>query len=130
MMIYLIIVLAWFLQNVIHELSHLIAGKVFEGREFKKLIPFPHMHNGKFYFARYENGPATKNGNPKLRHIAPLITGIVLFLVFVILFITTQSIFMLPFAVCSLVDCCVWLFGYVFNRPLTDGFFFKGGGNV
>lgn len=125
-LLYVVVILfAWFLQNMTHELSHLLVGKIVEGRKIIKIVPWPHKHNGSFYFARCEYGPATKKGSPKFRHAAPLMGCAVIFLIGVILSISTWKLFMLAFVICPIVDCCVWVYGYIFNRPLTDGFRFK-----
>ncbi len=120
-----VILLAWFFQNNLHEFSHLLVGKIVEGRKFIKLIPWPHKFGGKFYFARYESGPATKSGSPKFRHIAPVMGAASLFFIATLVLIITHKLFVVAFIVCPIVDICFWMYGYLFNRPTTDGFRFK-----
>jgi hypothetical protein len=128
-MIYLLLVpillVAWFAQNVIHELSHLFVGKVVEGRKSIKLIPYWHKFEGSLYFSRYECGPATKSGSPHYRLIAPLITACFLISLWVVIILFTMSIFFLPLILCPLVDAVVWLYGYVYNKEFTDGYYYK-----
>lgn len=118
------ILIAWFIQNVIHEASHLLVGKIVEGRKPLKLIPFPHRYEGRFYFARYLSGPATKIGSAKHRHIAPLFAGV--FMVFVGVCLTVSFGFLfIPFIISPAIDCFVWYWGYFKNSLGTDGYRYK-----
>jgi hypothetical protein len=121
----IITLVVWFLQNLIHEGSHLIVGKIVEGRKPLKLIPFPHIYNGRLYFARYENGPPTKAGSPIYRHAAPLIAGLYMIFVGVCLTVFFWEIYFVPLVVCPAVDCFVWLWGYIRNSKGTDGYFYR-----
>jgi hypothetical protein len=117
----LLFVPAWFLQNVVHEGSHLLVGWLVEGRKPTKMIVWPTRRNSKLYFAYYENGPATKSGSPKWRFAAPLLSAWVLMSVFISVLALTQNIYFIPFFICPFIDYCVWCFGYLFKRPGTDG---------
>ena len=121
----LLFLVAWFLQNVVHESSHLLAGWLVEGRKPTKMIVWPTIRKGKLYFAYYECGKATKSGSPKWRFIAPLLSSWILMSIFVSIILLTGSIYVLPFFICSSVDYCVWGFGYTFKRPGTDGLAFR-----
>lgn len=118
---------AWFCQNVTHELSHLWSGWLWEGRRPKKLIPWPHMYEKRFYWARYDSGPPSKNGTPRHRYSAPLRWACVQFCVSISLFcvlIIRQDdgwAYFLPFLLAPLIDSSVWMWGYLLNRPGTDG---------
>jgi hypothetical protein len=112
---------AWFLQNCIHEGSHLLVGWLVEGRVPAKFIPWPTKRHGKLYFAYYENGHATKDGSPKYRFAAPLAAAwLVMSISISFLALTSNPLFM-PFFVCASIDYCVWCYGYLLNRPGTDG---------
>jgi hypothetical protein len=113
--------LAWICQNIIHEGSHLLVGWVVEGRKPTKLIPWPTKRNGRWYFAYYENGPATKNGSPKPRHIAPLITDWFLVSIWLIVLGPMGNLFAIPFIICPMVDAIVWILGAIRKSPNTDG---------
>jgi hypothetical protein len=47
----LAVLISIFLWNVIHELSHVIAAKLFGNVKSWKIKPYPHMHEGNFRFA-------------------------------------------------------------------------------
>jgi hypothetical protein len=121
-----VVPVAWFLQNCVHELSHLLVGLVWEGRKPMGFYPYPHKHNGKWYFARYQSGAATKPGRshrPCL--IAPFFGGLIWSALWtaLLLFVASPSwrIFLLPAAITGLVDAGWWWRGYFWGRPTTDG---------
>jgi hypothetical protein len=136
--------LAWFWQNVVHELSHLVTGWTLEGRRPLKLVPVPHRYQGRWYWARYESGPATRADADLYehhRHSAPfewasyqagislvvfgalaISSGLGVFGVEVESDLRRPMVWLVPFIVCSLVDMAVWVFGYVRKRPGTDGY--------
>jgi hypothetical protein len=123
-----LVVVAWFWQTLAHELSHLIVGWFVEGRKPKVLIPWPHKFQGRFYFARYKNGSATKTGSASLRHMAPIFwAAIQITIVYTLLLFVPISVFVYlsPFVFCPLIDVLFWSFGYIFNRPYTDGWQLK-----
>lgn len=118
---------AWFCQNVTHELSHLWSGWLWEGRRPKKLIPWPHKHQGRWYWARYESDVALKNGSPRHRHSAPLRWASIQFITSMTIYCVTVWkgidgwIYLTPFVLAPLVDACVWMWGYLLDRKDTDG---------
>jgi hypothetical protein len=116
-------IVAWFMQNVLHEVSHLMLGWIVEGRKPTKMIPWPHKFGGKFYFSHYECGPATKLlGSPAWRHAAPLLMVCSEMTACLVLAkATEQHIWFLPWAVAAIVDALVWSWGFVMQRPGTDG---------
>jgi hypothetical protein len=123
-----LVLFAWFWQNLAHELSHLVVGWFIEGRKPKKLIPWPHKFEGRFYFARYENGPATKGGSSSWRHIAPMLWDAIQVTVSysLLIFLSMATfLYISPFVFAPLIDTLFWCYGYVFNRPYTDGWQYK-----
>jgi hypothetical protein len=134
---------AWLWQNAAHELSHLWTGWIWEGRKPVKFIPVMHFYQKRWYWSRYESGPATKADvaqHEDRRHSAPLRwasiqVGIVWFTAGVILFVSGLGVFgaelesvlrwivvySVPFMVCPVVDMLVWIWGYWARRPGTDG---------
>jgi hypothetical protein len=124
-----LIFLAWFWQNLAHELSHLVVGWFVEGRKPKKLIFWPHKFEGRFYFARYKNGLATKNGKSSWRHLAPVLLDAIqitiIYSIFIFVPVTSVFLYTSPFVFALFIDMLVWSFGYLFNRPYTDGWQYK-----
>jgi len=119
---------AWFWQNMVHELSHLWSGWVWEGRKPVKLVPWMHRYKGRWYWARYECGPATENGSPSWRYSSPIrLAAVQVFIVLGLswlMFVFCKDcsvLYMVPFVVCPVVDAGVWLWGLVFKRQGTDG---------
>lgn len=119
--------IAWFLQNIIHESSHLFAGWLFEGRKAIKLIPYPHYYNDRFYFARYEAGEATNYLWPgeAARHVSPTwAAAIWIFLVGFIFvkFLPISWVYIIwPFLITAAVDIGFWWYGYFFGSEYSDG---------
>lgn len=129
---------AWFWQNLFHEWSHLATGWIWEGRKPIRMIPWPHKWQGRWYWARYEGGPATRANAAQQeyrRHSAPLRWAVVQmwcvgagilgwlgagWLVSWEMGLE-MSWYSVPFFVCPLVDAAVWIWGYVMRRPGTDG---------
>jgi hypothetical protein len=85
------------------------------------LWPYPHKHNGRFYFARAQSGPATKDGSPAYRYIAPFFAGMLICGVFGALFVVTRIWAYLPFAVCGLIDMAWFWRGYFWGSDMCDG---------
>ena len=112
---------AWFLQNLIHEGSHLLVGWLVEGRKPTKMIPWPSIRSGRLYFGYYEMGKATKRGSPLWRHVAPLFSSWILMTIFIELLTSTGNFMFAPFFICALVDYSVWMFGYIVEKDGTDG---------
>lgn len=112
---------AWAWQNVAHEGAHLLVGWLVEGRAPRRLVPWPHRWQGRWYWARYENGLATKAGSPGWRHIAPLCGALMQAGIVVGLIITIEAWLSFPFFICSIVDAIVWTWGLAANRPGSDG---------
>ena len=52
--------------TVLHESAHALGGKIM-GRDIAEFKPYPHMHNGGFYFGRVDvwtgNPPPSQNQN-------------------------------------------------------------------
>jgi hypothetical protein len=116
---------AWFLQNILHETSHLVMGYFVEGRRPTLLIPWPHIFRGRLYFSRYDSGPATKLGSAFFRHSSPIyicfIQNITINILYWFILPAKTSIYLMPFLIAFVVDTLVWLWGYYMRRPGTDG---------
>jgi hypothetical protein len=118
---------AWFLQLTIHELSHLLVGLVHEGLKPSGFYPYPHVHEGKFYFARYSYYTpeiTIRVGPHKPRHIAPFFGGLLVLLVSAAAFFLLSPSgrpWTLPFAACGLGDMLWFWRGYFWGKPGNDG---------
>jgi hypothetical protein len=120
---------AWFLQLCIHELSHLLVGWFHEGKKPEGFYPYPHKHEGRFYFARYAAGPSkfpdsfyVMNHLP--RHIAPFVAGVlVLAISLVVFFLLSPAwrVWVLPTAAMGLGDALWFWRGYFWGSKRTDG---------
>jgi len=128
----LLIPVAWFIQNMLHEGSHLLFGWFYEGRIPTGFYPWPHKYKGRFFFARYSSGPPSKNTgylkSEKPRHIAPFIIGmVVLTICLICIFVTPAaiSLYFVPFAIASLIDCLFFWYTYLWGSKWSDGKRFK-----
>lgn len=121
----------WIWQNCVHELSHLIAVWRYEKKLPTGFYPYPHIRNGKFYFARFSCEPFESPGHPRV-HSAPLLgAGIQLLLVqvssiLVVLagpesFQTMWSYMKVILTVIPLVDIAWWFRSYYWGRAGSDG---------
>jgi hypothetical protein len=121
-----VVPVAWFLQNCVHELSHLLVGWIWEGRKPLGFWPYPHKHNRKWYFARCLSGAPTKTGrSPKPRYIAPFYAGLLwsAFWTFILLLVASPNwrIFLVPAVATGLVDAGWWWRGFFWGKPYCDG---------
>lgn len=68
---------AFFLWATIHELSHLVAAKLFVDAELTCLKVWPHVHNGVFYWAsiRYHRNREATRTEETLINLAPRVPG-------------------------------------------------------
>ncbi len=127
---------AWFLQLCVHEASHLFAGWYFEGLTPTGFYPYPHKHEGRWYFARYTMGPPRVPGwdveawgeyqspFPNVRHIAPVWGASIVLLgsvLAVLLVEPDRSVWCLPTLVCSIVDIFFFWYSYFFGSEQSDG---------
>lgn len=120
---------AYFLQLCFHELSHLLVGLAHEGRKPTGFYPYPHKHNGKFYFARYTSGPGhfqqVYYRRPHIpRHIAPFWAGLLVVAISALVFFLVSPawrVFALPTAVAGLVDMLWFWRGYFWGSDGCDG---------
>lgn len=116
---------AWVVQNVIHEGSHLFIAAVRYGLKPKALVPVPHKHAGRWYFARCEFEP-TAEPIPGV-WVAPvqfaLVWIVVLSVLSVVLVFTGNSaiIWIIPFALAAYIDIIFWLRGKRWGSKLCDG---------
>jgi hypothetical protein len=127
-----VVPVAWFLQNCIHELSHLLVGWVWNGRKPLGFYPYPHKHDGKWYFARCTWGPSTNDRSPRPALIAPFFAGMIWATLWTVILLTVASeswrIFLVPPAATGLVDAAWWWRGYLWGRPGCDGQLWRSSG--
>ena len=124
-----LIPVAWLLQNCVHEGSHLIVALLTQGRKPTGFYPYPHMHAGRFHFARFTCG-VQRWGNisfaPTL--IAPFFAGILMLITMLgikPLFAPEHQIFLAPFGVAGFIDAAWWLRGMRWGSEGCDGKRFK-----
>jgi hypothetical protein len=123
-----VIPLAWFLQNCVHELSHLAVGWVVEGRKPVLFKPYPHRFADRWFFARCESGIPSNTRNPALRHIAPYFAGILVVIFWMginPLVPKPYVIFLVPFILAGLVDATFFSWTTIWGSPWSDGQRFK-----
>jgi hypothetical protein len=114
---------AWLLQNCLHEFSHLVIGWIDQGLKPIGFYPWPHYYEGNFYFARCVQGePAQLDKPHKLRWLAPFIFCIIQMILLVVLYlcIPVLRLWLIPFLVCSIVDCVWWWRGFFFGKNTCD----------
>ena len=109
----------WFVQNCVHESSHLLFGWLIEGRKPLEFKPWPHRFEGRFYFARCVMGEATKDGWVVYRHAAPPTVNSI-YMCLMGLCILIHAVFGV-FAFCALIDTLFWFYGYLWGSELSDG---------
>ena len=110
---------AWFVQNCVHESSHLLFGWLEEGRKPLEFKPWPHMYEGRFHFARCLMGEATKEGGSCMRHAAPILVNIPYTLL--MLALTLLHFVFAVFVLCAWVDSLFWVYGYFWGSEFSDG---------
>jgi hypothetical protein len=124
----LVIVPIWFLQNVIHELSHGLTIKLGCGWNFK-IWPFPSNKLGRFTFAHtiWEKTASSKDPTDSgwaLIYIMPRLTNIMFMMLSVILLYvcsnTILSMILLVFMWTNFVDFCVGLFSSLKKPSKSD----------
>ncbi len=126
----LFIPVAWFLQNCIHEFSHLLVGWIVEGRKPLGFWPYPHFYKGRFYFARYRSQDLTQIDLKAIgvRYSAPFYAGLLWMAIclFSSLFMSEElKIFCMPFVLAGLVDSLFFWFTYFWGSELSDGKCYK-----
>lgn len=112
--------IAWLVQNCLHELSHLVVGYKVCGDKPIGFYPYPHFYEGRFYFARSE---AWVCKDHYLKHVAPFYAAIIwVWLTAVVGLLVPEGVdlYIIPFAVCGLVDAGWWLFGTFSKNQETD----------
>jgi len=126
--VFLTIPVAWFMQNLMHELSHLLVGWIVEGRKPLGVYPYPHRYRSRFYFSRYISGEASEFASPKPRHIAPFFAGLFwFFLMSLVVYLvpTEWKIFFIIFPLVGLIDAGFFWYTYFCGSPESDGQRFK-----
>lgn len=118
------IILSWFIQNCIHELSHLAAAWLIDERLPYGFYPYPHKYKEKFYFARYRVWPGPTKLS-KWVHIAPCIAaGVETFIILILLGLLSfpwWSIFLFPLLIAAQVDAIWFWRGYFWGSKNCDG---------
>lgn len=71
----LVVFTSWFVQNCLHEGSHLLFAYLLRGWKPREFCPYPHKHNGRWYFARCRYTRPIRQPIPEWIHIAPAIAG-------------------------------------------------------
>lgn len=132
--ILLLIPVAWLLQNFLHELSHYVVAAFCMDAELKTLMPLPHTHRGRFYFARvqYTYEKDTEMAfDPSWIDIAPLFAALIT-LVFLTTLLLGQyfftgflNLYYTPFMLCALIDFLFFWWTYLFGSPRSDGYKWK-----
>lgn len=125
-----VVLAAWFVQNIIHEGAHLIMAYNKMGWPPLAFKPYPCKVDGRWYFAYCKYDVSCGNGGPGKRsdiHIAPFYTGMAWFCLWfcvnLILWSATESwhwLFLAPM-VTGLVDALLFWWGYFWGSVYTDG---------
>jgi hypothetical protein len=135
---------SWFYVTIMHEVAHLIVVRRRGGKEigfypfwhwvylpnprvwYVPWMPPPKGHR-RFYFARYSYVGEEPKGPHSLQDAAPLIMDACTFVVGGALLAATGSwLWAIPPA-CACVDACVWVRGYFWGGPHTDGYKYRYG---
>lgn len=103
-----LVLAAFFLWAIIHELSHLLAAKATVGATLTDLKAWPHVYNGVFYWAsiRYDRKREATRIEETLINLAPRIPGAVAAVAF-------------PFTALLLSPWC-WFVGVLIGAALID----------
>ena len=113
------IIPAWFIQNCIHEASHLFFAWKAQGRRAIGFWPYPHIHGDHFFFARCRWGEKTKDGHKGWIFIAPFIFASVWLVINI--FLSFFHLLFLAFSVVALIDALWFWRGYFFGTKKSDG---------
>lgn len=123
---------AWLIQNILHESSHLLVGWVHQGLKPLGMWPYPHVHNGRFYFARYRCEPPSAPDPPRTpRHAAPMFAGALTAACCVVALVfapVSARIWLVLPAVTGLVDFLWFWRGFFWGTRRCDGKRWRYGG--
>jgi hypothetical protein len=128
----IVLVIAWFVQNCLHEASHLIMAWKVERRHPISFKPYPHYEKRirKWVFSFCEYGSPLFNSKEEYEiYSAPLWMNTwstdVCFLAIIILAIFNVGreweLYVLLFIWCSAIDSLVWLWTFWWGSPTSDG---------
>jgi hypothetical protein len=127
----LVALIAWFVQNCIHEGAHVLAGGVIYGATKPRIYPWPHKFNGRWYYARYSfklsKWAQAFSNEPDLRssiHFAPVGAAVIPIVLSIVVFLflpDAYSILALPFMIAPVIDVAVWEWGYHYGSEGCDG---------
>jgi hypothetical protein len=120
----IVAILSAWLQLVIHELSHVVVGKIRCGHTPIKIVPWPSRSGGRWYFARWEYLVGDRKDPLCLTELSPVLAGVLEILIVLIvgLFVGwTMRLFLLPLGVTALIDIAWWWRGYLWGSSYCDG---------
>ena len=124
----LYIVFFWFLCNIIHEGSHALVGRYQYGLELIGFYPYPHMHGGRLYFARYTAFGNWPTGKYAWIHAAPIYADFVVIIpITIIALLIPLPLPLQVMMVCHTINTLVWVYGYHWGGSHTDGHKFRYG---
>lgn len=121
---------AWFMQNIFHQVSYLWVAR-YLGYRPTGLYPYPHWHEGKFYFARCSwTGECKYQGmSAEDKHCpiwyAPFSwakISILVWVFFILIAIANNlnTVIMDSFLVCAIVDATWWIRGLYYGSNDCD----------
>jgi hypothetical protein len=116
-MFFFTVLIAWFYSTLLHEIAH--ATFAWKRGASVRIYPYPHMYQGRLYFARY----TWEGGGPveAQEHAAPLLFDALTIVAALLLMLFSDWLWPLFFVLTSLVDSAVWMHGYWRGGPHTDG---------
>jgi hypothetical protein len=90
-----------------------------------KIIPYPHIFNKRFFFARCEwKQPFAKWKPNEIVWLAPVISALIIISIAGTFSITTSNKYIaytLCFLIAGVIDLSWWISGYFFGTPYCDG---------
>ena len=114
------IIPAWAIQNALHEASHLFFAWWCQGRKPLGFWPYPHLHDGRFYFARCRWGRQMHPGLEYPIYIAPFIMAAIWMFCTAILGLLLHPLFFAG-TLTALVDALWFWRGYFWGTEFSDG---------
>lgn len=126
-----IVPFAGVLQLFLHELSHMIVGRLHERFQHFRIFPYPHRYRGRLWISRHDCALGRfsliyyYNHNHLPRHIAPMWLGLAILGVSVTLMAYVRSIenglWFLPTAAFALWDVLWFWATYLWGSKRSDG---------
>lgn len=144
--VFLCIPVAWLMENLVHECSHLLAAKItvkaklvymwvlprwinIDTEESKRWWPWhfwkkPWPGKTRFVFARVVWKKQSDSPCPRVIHFSPNYGAALIFIVASLLFIFSPPeyrVCILPWMICPLVDVGTWWRGFFWGSEFSDG---------